>query len=57
MLNPYLIKNTYDWYEPIKHDSIGAIGFQKEFLKGFIRSKSLFLKYRYGFQLIRAYFF
>jgi hypothetical protein len=54
---PIFNQNTYDWYEPIKHDSIGAIGFQKEFLRGFIRSKSLFLKYRYGFQLIRAYFF
>jgi hypothetical protein len=54
---PVFTSNAYDWYEPVIKDSLSAVASQKEFLKGFIRSKNLFLKHRYGFQLMRAYFF
>lgn len=54
---PIFAHSTYDWYQPVINDSIHAVPFQKEFLKGFVRCKNKFLKYRYGFQLIRAYFY
>ena len=54
---PTFNPNAYDWYQPVVNDSVAAVAFQKEFLKGFIRNKNLFLKHRFGFQLIRAYYF
>lgn len=54
---PVFNMNNWDWYQPIVYDSAAAASLQKEFLKGFIRSKNLFLKHRYGFQLMRAYFY
>jgi hypothetical protein len=54
---PVFNKTYYDWYEPVVNDSAGAVSFQVPFLKGFVRCKNLFLKHRYGFQLMRAYFF
>ncbi len=54
---PIFNPSNYDWYQPIQHDSAGAVIFQKEFLKGFVRNKNIFLKNRYGFQLMRACFF
>lgn len=53
VFSPY----TSDWYQPVINDSANAVPFQKEFLKGFVRNSNLFLKHRYGFQLIRAYFY
>jgi hypothetical protein len=54
---PVFTPMNYDWYEPVINDSANAVPFQKEFLDGFQKSKTLFLKHRYGFQLIRAYFY
>jgi hypothetical protein len=49
--------NANDWYQPVINDSAGAVTFQIPFLKGFIRNQNLFLKYRFGFQLMRAYYY
>lgn len=49
--------NYYDWYEPVLHDSEKAVTFQEPFLKGLTGKNSLFLKHRFGFQLIRAYYY
>ena len=54
---PVFNKTYYDWYEPVSNDSASAVSFKIPFLKGFIRNKNFFLKHRYGFQLMRAFFF
>lgn len=54
---PVFNPNNDGWYQPVVKDSSNAAAYQISFLKGFIRTKNLFLKQRYGYQLIRAYYY
>lgn len=54
---PVFNVTQWDWYAPVVFDSAAAVLLQKDFLKGFVRCKNQFLKHRFGFQLMRSYFY